>query len=349
MAGVFISYRRSDSAGHTGRLAADLSECLEEQQLFRDIEAIEAGEDFVEALNRAVAQCSVMLVIIGPTWAKAETADGKRRLHQPGDFVRIEIETALAGQVRVIPVLVGEAQMPQAEDLPESMQPLLRRNAFMISDRRWQYDVDQLLNILEKIPGIASRRKNEGGVQAPSILAPPAKTKMAMWKKVAMGVGAVLLIVVLGVIGSEDGSEPPAASSSAAGKQGSNAAAQPTNPSPAAETVAPNFVGLWKTNEGLFYYFEQDGDTLIAVSGESIDPSKAADPADPQKAPTEAGIELLGNATAEGRTLHVTLTDTFSKEVETLRLTMAADGRTLEGDVRAGTDGEPAKITARRQ
>ena len=157
MSGIFISYRRSDTAGHTGRLTDDLGRLLDQQTLFRDIEAIEAGVDFVQALERAVSACTVMLVIIGPTWASSVTADGQKRLFQAGDFLRMEIEAALGRDIRVIPVLVGDAQMPGPADIPDSMAALLRRNAYSISDRRWQYDVSQLVDILVKIPGVAGR------------------------------------------------------------------------------------------------------------------------------------------------------------------------------------------------
>src|SRR5688572_11884304 len=106
MSGIFLSYRRSDSAGYTGRLADHLEQSFE---VFRDIEDIEAGEDFVDVLDRAVGSCSVMLVIIGPTWATTKGADGRPRLEQPTDFVRLEVETALNRGVRLIPVLVGDA------------------------------------------------------------------------------------------------------------------------------------------------------------------------------------------------------------------------------------------------
>src|SRR5512139_2578868 len=150
MPGIFISYRRSDSGGHTGRLTADLIEGFEPQELFRDIEAIEAGVDFAQAIERAVNTCSVMLAVIGPQWLTTATPDGKRRLDLEHDFVRVEIATALARNLRVIPVLVGNASMPTAEQLPEPLKPLAGRQAHEITDRRWDYDVDQLFATLAK-------------------------------------------------------------------------------------------------------------------------------------------------------------------------------------------------------
>lgn len=140
---IFISYRREDARGDAGRLTDDLRECFGAEHLFRDIEAIEPGVDFVEALNRAVSLCPVLLAIIGPNWLTVKDAEGRRRLDDPNDFIRLEIGTALARNIRVIPVLVGGATMPKAEDLPSDLQSLSRRQAYELSDRRWEFDVNQ--------------------------------------------------------------------------------------------------------------------------------------------------------------------------------------------------------------
>ena len=150
MANIFISYRRSDSAGHSGRLFDALQRRLGDDNLFRDIEDLEPGVEFPEALNRALSRCEAMLVVIGPSWASASGPDG-RRLDKPDDFVRVEVATALTRKdVRVIPVLVGGARMPETTDLPKDLQPLLVRNAIELSDSRWDYDVSRLGDTLAK-------------------------------------------------------------------------------------------------------------------------------------------------------------------------------------------------------
>lgn len=338
MAGVFISYRRSDSAGHTGRLASDLAEGLEEQQLFRDIEAIEAGEDFVDALNRAVSACSVMLVIIGPNWATAHTSDGKRRLKEPGDFVRMEIEAALAGTVRVIPVLVGDAQMPQADDLPESMHGLLRRNAFMISDRRWQYDVDQLLNTLEKIPGIARKRDMPYPAKAPAAAIPAASGGIAKWKLVAGGVAVVVVtIAVLAMFAPE-----PAPDTATAAPATNSAAALPASSATSAPDLA-QFDGLWRTDDNQYFDIAVEGTGLLVIGGDLLDPARASDPKDV----TAAGMELIGKGNVLNGALDVVLTDSFSKTTDTLTVTAGPDGQTLEGTL-VHNGQEPLQVTLRR-
>jgi hypothetical protein len=158
---IFISYRREDARGDAGRLTDDLKKAFGAGRVFRDIETIEPGVDFVEALNRAVSQCPVLLALIGPGWLTVKDASGRRRLDDPQDFIRLEIGTALARNIRVIPVLVGGAAIPRAEDLPENLQALARRQAYELSDRRWEFDVRQLIESLETIVGPA-KGKDDG-------------------------------------------------------------------------------------------------------------------------------------------------------------------------------------------
>ena len=141
---IFISYRRDDSRGYAGRLQGDLSRRYSDEHVFRDIE-IPPGADFGEYITGLVDKCNVVLAIIGPGWLDARDREGERRLDNPQDWVRLEIERALARDgVEVIPVLVDGARLPPREELPESLLALRRRNAFELSDRRWDYDVEEL-------------------------------------------------------------------------------------------------------------------------------------------------------------------------------------------------------------
>lgn len=149
-ANIFINYRREDSAGHAGRLFDALSSHFA-GRLFMDVDTLEPGVDFVEAIEQAVGSCEVLIVIIGREWLTIEDQAGRRRLDNPGDFVRLEVESALARKIRVIPVLVQDAPMPRAEELPESLVRLARRNAIELSDARWAYDVDRLARTIQDI------------------------------------------------------------------------------------------------------------------------------------------------------------------------------------------------------
>ncbi len=188
---IFVSYRRGDSRGDAGRLTDKLKSHFGEKQIFRDVEAIEAGVDFVEALNQAVSRCAALLAVIGPNWVKIADERGQRRLDDPNDFVRLEIAAALQRDIRVIPVLVGGAVMPKSEDLPPGLESLARRQAHELSDPRWDFDVGQLIETLEKA-GIRPARR------------PRAEVSESRWSrnKVAIGVGGALLMIA-GYIYSE--------------------------------------------------------------------------------------------------------------------------------------------------
>ncbi len=171
MAGIFISYRHDDSQGWVGRLARALQQSFPHARVFYDIATIQPGEDFVAAIEEALSCCQAVLAIIGPRWLNAQTAEGQRRIDDPVDVVRLEIETALVRTVRVVPVLFGGAAMPKASDLPESLQPLLRRQAHEISDKRWDYDCDVLLKSLGDTLGVPAMRddQREGAPQGAGI------------------------------------------------------------------------------------------------------------------------------------------------------------------------------------
>src|SRR5947209_12396451 len=120
---IFISYRREDSEHIAGRIYDRLEPCFGRDNVFLDIDTIPFGVDFREHLDQAVGRCDVLLAVIGERWLEVRFKDGpkegQRRLDDPTDFVRIEIESALARGIPVIPVLVGTARMPDYLELPD--------------------------------------------------------------------------------------------------------------------------------------------------------------------------------------------------------------------------------------
>lgn len=153
MASVFISYRRSDCPGHAGRLYDRIVQEVGREGVFRDIDAIPPGVDFTEHIQNAISSCSVLLALIGTNWLDSGDHEG-RRLDHPDDLVRFEIATALRRPgVRVIPVLVEDAKMPAAGQLPEDLRPLAGRNAFELRDLHWSDDVDRLLSVVALATG----------------------------------------------------------------------------------------------------------------------------------------------------------------------------------------------------
>ena len=151
MNGIFISYRRDDSAGHAGRLFDRLAARFGKDSVFMDVEGIEAGVDFVETIEQAVGGCDVLLAVIGRSWLDSRDSEGKRRLDDNQDFIRLETSSALARNVRVIPVLVEGARMPRAEALPEDLRPITRRQAVELRDSRWEDDIQVLIGVLERM------------------------------------------------------------------------------------------------------------------------------------------------------------------------------------------------------
>jgi tetratricopeptide (TPR) repeat protein len=130
---IFISYRRQETAWPAGRLYDVLVEHFPAEQVFKDVDNIDPGEDFVEQVQAAVASCEVLLALIGPQWLTMTDESGHRRLDNPEDYVRLEIETALKRKIRVIPILVDDARMPRSNELPVTLAPLVRRNAVEIN------------------------------------------------------------------------------------------------------------------------------------------------------------------------------------------------------------------------
>jgi hypothetical protein len=143
--GVFISYRRADSADITGRLYDRLGAQFPRDRLFKDVDSIPLGLDFRDDINRAIARSAVLLAVIGPRWLEPGE-DGNARVHDPADHLRIEIEAALGRAIPVIPVLVNGAAMPAASQLPESLVPLVYRNAIEVrADPDFHHDADRLI------------------------------------------------------------------------------------------------------------------------------------------------------------------------------------------------------------
>lgn len=154
---VFVSYRRDDSATIVGRICDRLASELGPGHVFKDVDSIPFGVDFMEYLDHEVEQCTVLFAVIGPQWL-ATGPGGDRRLDDPQDFVRIEIASALRRAIPVVPLLVDGARLPQTQELPEDLQPLARRNGIAIRhDPDFHNDMTRLLSRLEDVTVEARR------------------------------------------------------------------------------------------------------------------------------------------------------------------------------------------------
>jgi hypothetical protein len=149
---IYITYRRTDTAAYAGRLFDHLSRYFGPGFVFMDIQGgIEPGQDFAQAIKAALNSCDVALVLIGKHWATSTGANHDLRLDDPNDWVRVETAAVLRRNIRVIPVLVDGASLPDPASLPEELRPLCRRHVCELTDPRWSFDVGELIKEIEKI------------------------------------------------------------------------------------------------------------------------------------------------------------------------------------------------------
>jgi len=215
---IFISYRREETAYPAGWLYDRLADRFGAGQVFKDVDSIQLGDDFVEVITEAVASCDVLLVLIGDEWLRITDEHGRRRLDDPDDFVRLEIEAALTRKVRVIPILVDGARMPRAEELPDSLARLVRRQSLELSPNRFEFDTSRLLKTLgwtlagaRTAHGEAGPRAAEGGVApgtpsgdqpSPDQGKPPdeRRRRRPVQARVLVGVAVALVLVVVAIV-----------------------------------------------------------------------------------------------------------------------------------------------------
>jgi hypothetical protein len=147
---IFISYRREDTQGYARALREVLVDQLGTERVFRDIDTVRPGQDFVDEVNRALSSSAVVVALIGSKWLEATDSEGQPRLTDELDHVRVEIASALRLGTFVLPVLVQGAAMPRSKDLPEDLRPLVRINALELSDTRWDFDIERLVEVVRE-------------------------------------------------------------------------------------------------------------------------------------------------------------------------------------------------------
>ncbi len=173
---IFVSYRRADSGYAAGRLCDRLRDAFGAENVFKDVDDIRPGERFEDVLRAALAKARVTLALIGPTWSTARGDDGERRLFAPKDYVRMELEAALALQHLLIPVVLSGGEPPAEDDLPASLRPLAGlQSAFVRTDPDFHRDVDRLFaHVARVVPRVAAR----AGGAAPSGALVEARTEL---------------------------------------------------------------------------------------------------------------------------------------------------------------------------
>lgn len=237
MRAIFISYRREDAEGQAGRLFADLVKHFGDQAVFMDVANIEPGRDFRKAIDEHVGTCGVLLSLIGSQWLDAKDAQGKRRLDDENDFVRLETASALKRDIPVVPVLVHGARMPRKEDLPANLQDLAFRNAIELTHARWDSDLTVLIKALSRLitpenaPAPEPARAASSAPPAPSPSSKSSKTKF-----LAVG-GGLLALILAGyfVFRTPPGNvplDPPVADSTSGPGDESPVTPSPDTPAP---------------------------------------------------------------------------------------------------------------------
>jgi hypothetical protein len=220
MARVFLCYRRDDTAAISGRVYDRLAARFGRRNVFKDIDSIPLGVDFKQHIESVIRGCDGVIALIGRDWLTLHDVQGRSRLDDAEDFVRLEIETALATGLPLIPLLVDGARMPSATDLPASMVALALRNGMELEvGRHFEDDIRRLIAAVENWASVARPRlwgvrrnapstvlpqaRPAAQVQAP-VVSPPApaeyptksKSSPRVRRTWVAPVGAVLLIVL---------------------------------------------------------------------------------------------------------------------------------------------------------
>jgi len=312
MRGVFLSYRRSDTAGHVGRLHDHLAERFGAERVFMDVGDIVAGEDFTQALDRELARADVVVVAIGDGWLTS-MQDGKRRLDDPTDHHRREIEAAIAHGKRIVPVLVEGARMPGEAELPPSLRPLARCQAVELRDSRWTDDVAALTRAL-------------GSPRPAATPAGPGRSARFAMLALAAAVAAISAYTVF--VGPRTSNvEAPASAPTASVRPASPAAVQRA-------PVRPALAGLWRRENGSRWAITQDGDALRIeeIHHDSKQPW------------------LAGRGELDGDALRVTLAHLYGGDLRLAgTLTVSPDGRTLSGSMRREPGGQAETVVLARE
>ena len=346
--GIFVSYRRDDAAGHAGRLADRLVEHFGRNRIFVDIDSISPGEDFVTVIENAVGSCEILIAVMGQKWL---SAGGTGRLDNPSDYVRLEIATALRRDIRVIPVLVQRASMPKQQDLPEDLAKLTRRNAIELSDHRWANDVDQLIDVMEKVLAkragtVQQHEIDESNFATGTIITGEDASRAYKRKRLMLIAGASLIVLLaatiliwrLQTVSNSPGNTNHTPVQSPSVAQATPAVPTPTpesKPSPTPEADAFAEPTLWKRDDsGTIVQIVQSGNTLKArVVKASVTAAAAGrDEGDVAFEGAYENRKIKGTAYLRFSSDDVTKCPAFAGEQPwDLELTLSADGTKLKG------------------
>jgi hypothetical protein len=184
MAGIFVSYRQADAKAWAISLRDDLAAAFGADQVFLDKDTLHAG-NWRKQIQDALDRCKVVLVVIGPRWLTIADEQNRPRISLAEDVHHQEIALALSqSDLTVIPVLVDEAPMPRAEQLPPDLQKLCEQQACKIGDTqaRRKADLEVLIKDIESVTGIQPRARPDTQEQPK----PPPTPERTAWLKLDM-------------------------------------------------------------------------------------------------------------------------------------------------------------------
>jgi hypothetical protein len=265
MNSIFISYRRTDSPNATGRLQDALVEHFGAQRVFVDVTSLVDGVKYKDAIDAALRDCAVMLVVIGQRWLAMEDGAGHRKIDREDDIVRHELRTAFSRSIPVIPLLVDGAKLPTGAELPSDLRELPDRQARTLVYERWQSDVRDLIRAIERhnvppAPDSAEIRAEEAAKRLREVEAVAARsTASAPRSKLhAFAGAAVLLALGAGGVwwyqGRSSAQETPLHSDPGPDPgpgPGPAPARADVTPSTAAELDPSDIIGTWYDDEGV--------------------------------------------------------------------------------------------------
>ena len=183
---VFISYRRATAAPYAGRLVDDLRE--NGVPVFQDFDSTQPGAEYAEVINDAIEESGSFVAIIDRGWTGERRWPKGRRIDEPGDWVRREMAAALALDVRIVPVLVGDAEMPPADELPRPIRDVAARHAIELSNQHWSADLERLITVLRSDPPPRSPRP---------VIKPRLPGSKLVWALVAVATCVVAIVAAL--------------------------------------------------------------------------------------------------------------------------------------------------------
>ena len=167
MAGIFISYRRSDASGAVGRIYDHLQRMFRSEFIFKDVNSIPAGEDFEGLIRERIGQSDVVLAIIGKEWLRPHDSTNEMESKCPIDYVFLEIALALELNVPIVPVFVSEAAMPSSDALPPEVSRIVKISGIAVrADPDFSADIERLCKRVAELVGdkVLLRKGGSGGV-----------------------------------------------------------------------------------------------------------------------------------------------------------------------------------------